>query len=273
MYQSEIDVLNTTIEINSKKQQEAEDSTSSFEKTLTAAEDVAKTATEETLNTKYACLEDDKTGDSDPCAALDQATDNSEGATLQKAQADYEARSASFLADDYNNILTRRMEDLQTQISLLQEELKTNEDAYLGGVVDSTDFQNLNKLFQPSEQDLNESWTTFEYNSEDSSRTRSTSTYAYEYTKAQQEPHKGMHLDTGVTFGAQELQQAMNRANLKVSGSVLRVVIKRPWFNLDILEDPSLYFVSQLVIVIKGNVLNSVISWCIVIALKPPCSV
>ena len=47
------------------------------------------------------------------------------------------------------------------------------------------------------------------------------------------------------SYGSTDFQQDLNRASIKVSGELLRVTIKRPWFRPSLFENPSLFFVSS----------------------------
>ena len=46
-----------------------------------------------------------------------------------------------------------------------------------------------------------------------------------------------------------EVSESMSRASLKVKGKLLRVFIKRPWFNPDVFDDRNLDFVSCIMII------------------------
>ena len=104
----------------------------------------------------------------------------------------------------------------------------------------------MNSVLNETEQNLDDAWTSFQYDSESSHTQTDTETNSWNVAV-------GLGVDVG-RFGVQasahygrsttNMRQSFNSANLKVSGQLLRVTIKRPWFKPSIFENPSLSFVS-----------------------------
>ena len=190
-------------------------------------------------------------GSSEECSQMRKSNEEAVGAAFQQAQLHSQLQSAQFYTNargEYNTFLSTRADRLKAEISVLEQQLKELNDTYLGGVADSAEFTDLNKLFEETQQNLDDAWTVFSYDSDSTHIATSqdtTSVNANVNVNAAKAPNKAMNLDVGVSYGAQELKQAMNSASLKVSGKVLRVTIKRPWFKPSVFEDPSLYFVSH----------------------------
>ena len=274
LLQSERDALITVTQTNDANKQEATDAVSELQTHLNEAEDVRKNKTEDAINANYDCLnkrakailvsesfevtdpkseasEEPENDEANSCSSYEEASQVAVGATLQKAQINSQLHSSSFMVnanDEYNVVVNQRVQKLTKEIEAAQAELDHAE-AYLGGIVDSDGFQNLDVVFKQTQQALDDSWMSFEYDSESthiSTDQESTSTNVGLNVHAGTAPSNGLNLNLNLGSAAEELKNAMNSASLKVSGQVLRVSIKRPWFRPSIFDDVSLDFVSFL---------------------------
>lgn len=251
MLESERDALQSMINFNN----EAKDSSllNNMEDKINSTANERDSKMNKSLSSMRACMQNSSTNATDSehaCAGYRQATQDAVTATFQHAQIVSEYESAAFLFNSkgkFNQFLADRQETLRNQIEAINEKLNQS-DPYLGGVVSSRDFKNLNEVRNETEQSLDDSWTVFEYDSDSS------------HVKTEEEQHS-LNVAVGLSIGlpakglsasgsaqyqkvTADLKEALKSASIKVSGEVLRVVIKRPWFKPSIFKDTSLSFVS-----------------------------
>lgn len=258
MLESEKNALTSMFNFNAQNQDQGQSKTSldKLQQEVDAAKSNQENKTQEAMKARAACISQNynqkngsKTPESDACKNFKDSTGNAVDATFQHAQLQSEYFSASFFLQSkerYNSFLSTRIQAIEKQIAEVDEMLN-NTTPYLGGIADSREFQNLNKIMNETEQNLDDQWEQFEYDSD--------STHID--TKMDS---SSLNVGAGVgfavpgEFGGQgsfnygkttaDLKQAVNSASLKVAGELLRVTIKRPWFKPSIFEDPTLFFVS-----------------------------
>ena len=259
MLQSELDSLNTMVTFNTRNEAQAN-------KTLKALEDKLNSTSQERDNKTRAassslaeCVSSNAnqsdsgntSSKSTPeCNKFKQANGDAVTATFNQAQVRSEYESAAFLLNtkgQFNDFLSSRANSLKREIASIDVELAESK-PYLGGVADSKEFRDLNSLLNDTEQNLDDAWTAFEYDSDSShidsdQKTKSTTVSAGFGVGG---PGLGIQAAGNYAKTTADLKQALNSANLKVSGELLRVVIKRPWFKPSIFQDPSLSFVSSV---------------------------
>ena len=177
-----------------------------------------------------------------PCDKFKQAIQDVAGTTLQQAQASSEMFTSSFLLrsdGQYKNFLLSRIQSLDRQIEEINDQLAGSESVYLGEIADSKEFK---VLSNENVQEVNNEWMQFEYD-ESSSHIR---TYKNKVSVKAELSFNGLigNARSHFSYGSSDYQQDLNKASLKVSGELLRVTIKRPWFRPSLFENPSLSFVS-----------------------------
>ena len=192
----------------------------------------------------------DTTSQSKPCTQYKTAQDDAVTATFQQAQVNSDYQSTKFMLNSenqFNEFLSDRIEYLEEEMAGIAAELNSSTEVYLGGLADSTEFQNLNSILSETEQNLDNNWMQFEYDSDSNHLNTDQDTTSKSIAAGIGVGAPGISgFDAHASYGkgTTDLDQALNSASLKVSGSVLRVVIKRPWFKPSLFEDPSLSFVS-----------------------------
>jgi len=252
MVESERDALKSMITFNNNNKVQAEKATSQLESKLNASTAQTTNKTNEAGQALTNCLSSDSNsnGTSSQCQNYHKAKADAVASSFQQAQVKSEYESAQFLLNSkgqFNSFLGARVETLERELASLTAQLNSSSEAHLGGLADSREFQNLNKLFNETEQSLDDNWLEFEFDSDSS------------HINTQQDT-SSLNIAAGIGIGvpgaasfdgsfnygksSTDLKQALNSASLKVSGSILRVVIKRPWFKPSLFSDPSLSFVS-----------------------------
>jgi hypothetical protein len=257
MLQSELEALQSMVRFNERSEGQANETLAQLNTKLNQSTEVRENKTDAAATTMRDCMSENSqqnssstSGGSTACDKFKDANSDAVSATFQQAQVKLEYESAAFLLNSkgqFNDFLSMRSDSLKRQIQSIDADIDRSE-AYLGGVADSRDFQNLNSVLNETEQNLDDAWTAFEYDSD------SSHIHSEEETKSVNvaagigigvgEPGFGGQASANYGKSTADLKQALNSANLKVSGELLRVVIKRPWFKPDIFTDPSLSFVS-----------------------------
>ena len=254
MLESEKDALTSMIEFNQQNQDKGQSQTTleNLQREVDTAKSNQNNKTTAAMKARLDCVNQDNSttaSSSDPCKNLKNTTESAVDASFQHAQLQSEYFSASFLLQSkerYNSFLETRIQAIENQLHDIDEMLN-NTTPYLGDIADSREFRDLNKIFNETEQNLDDEWEQFEYDSDSSHINTNMDSSSLNVAAG-----LGVGIPDG--FGGQasvnygkttvDLQQAVNSASLKVSGELLRVTIKRPWFKPSIFEDPTLYFVS-----------------------------
>ena len=260
MLESERDALKTMIDFNNHNRDRAEQTQNQLQGKLNSSTARRDEKTNQSISTMTECMNQSAqqqapngstSRPSSKCSKFKQANAEAVTATFQQAQVRFEYESAAFLLNSKRQL----NKFLQARIGSLNKEIKKNEKKlnlsrpYLGEVVDSREFQDLNSVLNETEQNLDDAWTSFQYDSESSHTQTDTEMNSFNVAV-----ELGAVVVGGRGFGAQasthyresttDMRQSFNSANLKVSGQLLRVTIKRPWFKPSIFENPSLSFVS-----------------------------
>ena len=265
MLQSELDSLNTMVafNMNTRNEDQANRTLQALENKLNSTSQERDNKTRAAASSMAECMSSNanlsssvntsspQTGpvQSTPeCNKFQQANSDAVTATFNQAQVRSEYESAAFLLNtkgQFNDFLSSRANSLQREIASIDVELNASK-PYLGGVADSKEFRDLNRLLNNTEQNLDDAWTAFEYNSDSSHVHSDQETKSTKFSAGFGVGAPGFGIQVAVNHGkgTADLKQALNSANLKVSGELLRVVIKRPWFKPSIFQDPSLSFVS-----------------------------
>jgi len=254
MVESERDTLKSMIIFNDQNRNQAEKVTSHLEAQLNASTAQASNKTNETGQALTSCLSSNSNltfnSTTSQCRNYQKAKDDAVTASFQQAQVKSEYESAQFLLNSkgqFNTFLGARVETLERELASLNAQLNSSSVAHLGGLADSREFQNLNKMLNETEQSLDDKWLEFEYDSDSShiNTQQDSSSRNIAAGIGISAPGVGS-FDGSFNYGrgTTDLKQALNSASLKVSGSILRVVIKRPWFKPNLFSDPSLSFVS-----------------------------
>ncbi len=263
MVESELDALKSMIGFNEQNKQQESKTTSAIEKKLNDSKKNTDNKTQEAGEALNSCLQSqssNNTGSSQSgCQHYRQAKNDAVTASFQQAQIKSEYESAQFLLNgkgQFNSFLQARIDTLERELNDLNATLSSSE-VHLGGLADSREFQNLNSLLNETEQNLDDNWMQFEYDSDSSHINSEQETSSLNVGVGIGVGVPGIEsLDVGGNYGkgTADLKQALNSASMKVSGSILRVVIKRPWFKPSLFSDPSLSFVSFLLLEYKCQI-------------------
>ena len=262
MLESELNALTSMVNFNKRNEGQANETLKSLDSKLTESTELRENKTASATTSMMDCMSENAQqappgsndtssntgGQTTACNKFKQANSDAVTATFQQAQVKLEYESAAFLLNSkgqFNDFLTMRTESLQRQIRSIDADLNASE-PFLGGVADSREFRNLNSVLNETEQNLDDAWTAFEYDSDSShiDTDQETSSLNVAASFGVGAPGFGLQASANYAKGTADLKQALNSANLKVSGEVLRVVIKRPWFRPNIFTDPALSFVS-----------------------------
>lgn len=266
MLESELSALKSMIAFNQKTEGQASDTLNNLKTKLNSSTEQRENKTSSAATSMRDCMSENAQqgppgsnrtsspatqtppGQSAACNKFKQANNEAVTATFQQAQVQSEYENAAFLLNtkgQFNGFLQARVEGLTRQIESIGADLNASK-PYLGGVVDSREFRDLNSVLNETEQNLDDAWTAFEYNSDSShiKTDQETNSLSVAAGIGVGGPGFGLTASANYAKGTVDLKQALNSANLKVSGELLRVVIKRPWFRPSIFQDPSLSFVS-----------------------------
>ena len=267
MLQSELDSLKTMVAFNTRNEDQANRTLQALENKLNSTSQERDNKTKVASSSMAECMSSNAkqsasgntsspklgpTQSNPECNKFKQANSDAVTATFNQAQVRSEYESAAFLLNtkgQFNDFLSSRANSLKREIASIDVELAESK-PYLGGVADSKEFRDLNSLLNDTEQNLDDAWTAFEYDSDSSHMDSDQETKSFSASLGFDViiPAHFVPISIGaaVNFGLEmaDLKQAFNSANLKVSGELLRVVIKRPWFKPSIFQDPSLSFVS-----------------------------
>ena len=262
LLQSELDTLRKAVSAGSesKNRQAAEQTTNILEQRANATSDRRNDAVEAAISARNRCMQEQATngggggggenaeGEEDPCDQFEESADTVEDTTFENAGATANYFSAAFLLkpnQQYQNYMQARMTALEREVTEINTKLNNLEgdQLYLGEIAEAMSAD----LNMKKEQDFNQ-WMKFHFNSE----TTRTSSSGFSF---------GLHLSVegsvgipGVGSGSRshslglqysETRKAFSNAKLQVSGQLLRVVIKRPWFKPSLFDNPILNFVSS----------------------------
>lgn len=257
MLESEKSALQSMIDFNKQNQGNSQSNTTlkNLQQKVDTAKSNQENKTNEAMRDRINCINqgsNQANSKNDPCINLKASTEGAVDATFQHAQLQSEYFSASFLLQSkgqYNSFLGTRIQALENQLQDIDEMLN-NTTPYLGNIAESREFQDLNKILNETEQNLDDEWEQFEYDSDSSHIDTKQDSNSVNVAAGLGVGAPGFGVQASANYGktTTDLQQAVNSASLKVSGEVLRVTIKRPWFKPSIFEDPELSFVSYQVI-------------------------
>ncbi len=251
LVEAEVSTLKTMISFSNITTKEVEGTLQELNDTIAVAKLEQENKTKEAMIAKYECLKQNITQQqqSNVCSNFKILTEQAVDSTFTKAQASAQYQSAAFTLNSeqkFNSFLNARISSLQQELSELESELRHTK-PYLGPIADSRDFQNLNKLLNESDENLDDNWLQFEYDSSSSHVNNSQESNSVNVaTRLSAGYPLGLSFGLGVNVNKAEtdLRRAISSANVKVSGELLRVSVKRPWFKPSIFEDLTLSFVS-----------------------------
>lgn len=257
MLESELSALTSMQTFNDHNKQKANQTLNALDDRLNRTTEQRENKTSTASTAMMNCMSQNAQNSSttstkeseNPCNKFKQANEDAVTATFQQAQAKSEYESAAFLLNtkgQFNDFLNARAEGLRQTIASIDADLQGSK-PYLGGVADSKEFNDLNSILNETEQNLDDAWTAFEYESDSSHINSEQDTKSLSVAAGLGVSYGGFGLQASANYakGTTDLKQALNSANLKVSGELLRVVIKRPWFKPSMFLDPSLSFVSK----------------------------
>ena len=262
MLQSELSALQTMVAFNTQNKGKANETlstlTANLNRTSHERDEKAKNATASMMDCVTENVNSNSTQSTVPtdsstpsaCDNFKKANEDAVSATFEQAQVKMDLESASFLLnsnEQFNSFLGMRINNLKSEIQAIDDDLESVTDPYLGGVADSSEFKNLNSILNETEQDLDDEWTGFEFDSDSSHVDSDEETKSMNVAAGFGVSGKGFGVQASANYakGTTDMKKALNSASLKVSGELLRVVIKRPWFRPSIFTDPSLSFVSK----------------------------
>lgn len=269
MLESERDSLKTMISFSSTNHQQETDTMNQLEDKLNTSTQTRVNKTNAAMTSRMDCFSQNAnqpppgdntnttvntpTQSNSPCSNFKRANEEAVTATFQQAQVKSEYENAAFLLkskDQFNTFLEGRISTIEREIKTLDGKLNDSS-PYLGGIVESREFNNLNSIWNETEQSLDDAWTVFEYESDSQHINTDQETHSLNVAASLGVSAPGLKYggQASAQYGKStaDLQQALNSANLKVSGEVLRVVIKRPWFKPSIFDTSSLSFVSAII--------------------------
>ena len=268
MLESERDALKTMIDFNNHNRDRAEQTQNQLQGKLNSSTARRDEKTNQSISAMTECMNQSARQQapngstrrpSSKCSKFKQANAEAVTATFQQAQVKFEYESAAFLLNSkgqLNIFLRTRLGSLNKEIKKIEKKLSLSR-PYLGEVVDSREFQDLNSVLNETEQNLDDAWTSFQYDSESSRTQTDTETNSWNVAVGLGVGGKVFGVQVSAHYGESttDMRQSFNSANLKVSGQLLRVTIKRPWFKPSIFENPSLSFVSLASII---NVVHTI---------------
>ena len=257
MVESEIDTLKTMISFSSVNKDKAKATLDVLNRTVAAATNIRDNKTREAIEARQDCLRQQSAENTttpggtkqDPCSKLKDATEDAVDAAFTQAQANSQYQTAAFTLqsnEQFNSFLGSRVSSLEKELTEIESELQSTE-PYLGPIAQSHEFENLNKLLNETEQNLDDEWTQFEYDSDSTHVNTSQESKSVNVAVGISVGiPDGFGLGIGANYGKTDvdMKQAISNADLKVAGEVLRVNIKRPWFKPSIFDDSTLFFVS-----------------------------
>ena len=250
LLESEISTLTTIIAYSNSPQNNAQSTLNILNRAATEASKEQTNKTKEAMKVRNDCLHSMASSghSSDTCKKLKNATGKAIDTTFTKAQVSMQYQSAAFTLSSgkvSNSFLQSRVSTLKHKLAELDSELRRTE-PYLGNILDTYHFRDLNQLLSESGQNLDDEWLQFQYSSDSentsSSKEINSKTLATGLSVGIPGVSAGLGFNTGKSDT--DLDMAISSASVKVSGELLRVTIKRPWFKPSIFEDESLYFVS-----------------------------
>ena len=250
LLQSELDTLRDTIHFISENQQTSGQTTTTLQQRVNDTSKMRHNATESALNARNDCMQKRANNDTSECTKFQQAADTVVDTTFQNAGASAEFFSTKFLLksnQQYQRFMQSRMAAIERKISEINTQLDNLQEnqVYLGEIAET-----LMPLNETAENDLNQ-WMKFYYNSETTHVKSSEITAGISTTLSGSASFElegiPLRVDASEKFGLEfaRLQKSFSNANLKASGELLRVFIKRPWFKPSLFDNPMLKFVSS----------------------------
>ena len=261
LFQSQRDVLRTILEYNTSDGSNGTNPVVDISmKKANYSTEKRNNATREALTVRSNCLSKNveqikpkqkSAATEDPCEKFKNAVDDVVSTTLQQAQAYSELLTLSFLlkADGwYEYYLRSKIQSIDRKIEKINSQLYDSQDqsVYLGVIADSV--LALNQLDTDPSKGGGNNWMQFEFSHISSKQ---------ETNKVTTKVTTGLEISAkfnNVTFTASSkpgvevgvVNDALKRSNVKISGELLRVTIKRPWLQPSLFENPTLYFVSSV---------------------------
>ena len=260
LVESEIDTLKTMISFSSVNQGKANATLDALKQNVDTATNLRDNKTREAIEARRECLrqsaENTTTNNTQTkggaCSKLKDATEDAVDSAFTQAQANSQYLTASFTLqskEQFNSFLGSRVSALEKELQEIESDLQSTE-PYLGPIAQSHEFENLNKLLNETEQNLDDEWLQFEYDSDSTHVNTSQESKSVNVAVGLSVGiPSGFGLGLGVNVGKNnvDLKQAISNADLKVAGEVLRVNIKRPWLKPSIFDDSTLLFVSSTI--------------------------
>ena len=258
LVESEIGTLKTMISFSSANQGNANATLDALKQTVDDATHKRDNKTREAIEARHECLrqsaENTTTNNTQTeggaCSKLKDATEDAVDSAFTQAQANSQYLTASFTLqskEQFNSFLGSRVSALEKELQEIESDLQRTE-PYLGPIAQSHQFEDLNKLLNETEQNLDDEWLQFEYDSDSthiSTSQTSTSVNVAVGLSVSEPDVLGFGGSANIGKTDVDLRQAIRNADLKVAGELLRVNIKRPWFKPSIFDDSTLFFVSS----------------------------
>ena len=258
LLQSELATLNATQMYASESQGKAQLTTNALEERMQYVSDRRDNATRDAVDARIKCMNGSSTTtprpDKDPCKQLEEAAETAVDATFEEAQASFEYNRVAFLLksnEKYRSFMQLRKAALEQRIAELSYQLNNLEDnrVFLGEIAESPEFKAYNEI---RGNEFDDKWVKFDYNSDSSyiNKEKEARTISVGARFDARIPIPKIHaiLDIGnglkVDEATEKMMEAFNSASLRVSGELLRVFIKRPWFKPSLFDSPLLNFVS-----------------------------
>ena len=253
--ESERGALETIIDYNTTGNPDARQAAATLERDVNITTEARENTTNAAIRLMMRCMREnaqetpsDGEAGTSACEELKERNGEALSAIFEQAQVRSQYQSAALFLkskDQFNEYLeakvtslTREIDDIDTKLSEARP--------YLGEIVESRDLGTLEESSnagKQQQQNLDDAWTQFEFDSRSSHTDTNTSRTTVE---AQVNIGNGRTFDLGINVGVDQssLAESLSKADVTVSGELLRVVIKRPWFKPSLFEDSSLSFVS-----------------------------
>ena len=253
MLQSELDTLN---HLSKGGQEKVETLTRAMREKVNNAIVKRKNATIGAIDARTECIEISTMNTANfqtkqnPCKQFKEKVSSaiSEGSTQAGVLSEYD--SVTFLLksnEGYQTYMTSKMNALKSEIIELDHQLDnlSDDQVYLGEIPESPEFKAVTKKEQPRDSQ----WLKFDYNSEVKNEQKKDDSTSVAASAESSIPISDWVVNSEAKLGVEmsEAREAMDSANLRATGELLRVFIKRPWFKPSLFENPMLDFVSFIV--------------------------
>ena len=246
LLQSELDTLRDTIHFISENQQTSGQTTTTLQQRVNDTSKMRHNATESALNARNDCMQKRANNDTSECTKFQQDVDTVVDTTFQNAGASAEFFSTKFLLksnQQYQRFMLSRMAATERKISEINTELDNLQEnqVYLGEIAET--LMPLNETINNQLQ-----WMKFYYNSETThvESNEITSGFSYSMSVSAAINVFGFSMSSHLGMEFARMEKSLSNAKLQVSGELLRVFIKRPWFKPSLFDNIMLNFVSYI---------------------------